>query len=87
MARKTIELGNYFSGARREQELSDASEEIQRLQSEIEELRDTSDVEGSPKVEETKLTQLREHLTERSGIWSIEIDRIHPTHCIVRSLI
>ena len=77
MARKTIELGKYFSGARREQELSDASVEIAKLQSEIKELRDTSDVEGSPKVEETKLTQLREHLTERSGIWSIEIDRIH----------
>ena len=78
MARKTIELGKYFSGARREQELSDAEVEIAKLQSEIKELRDTSDVEGSPKVEETKLTQLREHLTERSGIWSIEIDQIHP---------
>lgn len=79
MARKTIELGKYFSQARREQELSDAEVEIQRLQSEIEELRDTSSEdasESSPKVEETKLTQLREHLTERSGIWSIEIDQI-----------
>ena len=76
MARKTIELGKYFSQARREQELSDAEVEIAKLQSEIKELRDTTPEDGSPKVEETKLTQLREHLTERSGIWSIEIDQI-----------
>ena len=72
MSRKTPDISNYFSAARRELELSDADAEIQRLKEEIEQLRIS---QSSP---EAQLTQLREQLQKQSGILSIPVDQIQP---------
>jgi ParB family chromosome partitioning protein len=69
--RKAPDLTNYFSAAKQSQQLSVASEEIQRLRAEIEELRS----QGSTELEE-QLQSLRSQLQSQSGVMSIPLEQI-----------
>lgn len=71
--RKAPDLTNYFSAAKQSQQLSEASEEIQRLRAEIEELRS----QGSTELEE-QLQALRSQLQSQSGVLSIPLEQIEP---------
>lgn len=73
VVRKAPDLGNYFSAAKQSQQLSEASEEIQRLKAEIEELRNS----GSTELE-AQLQALRSQLQSQSAVLSIPLDEVEP---------
>jgi ParB family chromosome partitioning protein len=70
---KSLDLSQYFSGAKQSQQLSEAELEIQELKAEIEELRQ----KGSEQLE-AELEKLRSSLENQSGILSVEIESIEP---------
>ncbi len=70
--KQMIDMDSLFSGATQVHQLSQAEEQIQQLQKEIEELRE-QDV-----VPEAQLAQLRNQLQSQSGIKKIELSQIRP---------
>lgn len=74
MATQQYAVANWFSNAHQAKSLLDAEAEIQRLQEEINQLRQ----KGAPDELKAQLKALREELQSQSGILSIPIDKIEP---------
>lgn len=72
-ARKTPDLTSYFSAAKQSMQLSEAEEEIQKLRTEVEELRKS----GAAELE-AQLAALREQLQVAGGVLSVPLDQILP---------
>ncbi|MCY7332709.1 MAG: ParB/RepB/Spo0J family partition protein [Pseudanabaena sp. CAN_BIN31] len=66
--RKAPNIANYFSGAKQNQQLSEAEQEINQLKAEIESLR----ASGSDELE-IQLSTLKEQLRSQSGVTDIAI--------------
>lgn len=71
--RKTPDLTSYFSAAKQSMQLSEAEEEIQKLRTEVEELRKS----GAAELE-AQLATLREQLQAAGGVLSVPLDQILP---------
>jgi ParB family transcriptional regulator, chromosome partitioning protein len=71
--RKTPDLTSYFSAAKQSMQLSEAEEEIQKLRTEVEELRKS----GAAELE-AQLATLREQLQVAGGVLSVPLDQILP---------
>jgi ParB family chromosome partitioning protein len=69
--RKAPDIANYFSGAKQNQQLSEAEQEINQLKAEIENLR----ASGSDEME-IQLSTLKEQLRSQSGVTDIAIEMI-----------
>jgi len=69
--RKAPNIANYFSGAKQNQQLSEAEQEINQLKAEIENLR----ASGSDEME-IQLSTLKEQLRSQSGVTDIAIEMI-----------
>jgi len=69
--RKAPNIANYFSGAKQNQQLSEAEQEINQLKAEIESLR----ASGSEELE-IQLSTLKEQLRSQSGVTDIAIEMI-----------
>jgi ParB family chromosome partitioning protein len=69
--RKAPNIANYFSGAKQNQQLSEAEQEINQLKAEIESLR----ASGSEELE-IQLSTLKEQLRSQSGVTDIAIEII-----------
>ena len=69
--RKAPNIANYFSGAKQNQQLSEAEQEINQLKAEIESLR----ASGSDELE-IQLSTLKEQLRSQSGVTDIAIEMI-----------
>ena len=70
-ARKAPDLKNYFSAAKQSQQLSEAESEVQRLKTEIEQLRS----QGAAELED-QIQALRAQLKLQSGVMTISLEQI-----------